>query len=87
LNMIEIAFVNIGMTGFNGLGEIKMLKKTNPEMLVIVLDGTGRPEYMRQAIKFGAFEYLTKPIHHKNVAETTENALAAIKINVRKKVS
>jgi len=86
-NKIDIAFMNINLNGIKGFEEIKTLKETNPSMFVIVLDGTGRPDNALQAVKSGAFEYLTKPIQRKKINETFKSAFSAIELSARTKVS
>jgi len=40
---------------------LKIFKKMLPQMAVIMLTGHGSEQAAREGIRFGAFDYLTKP--------------------------
>ncbi len=57
-----IAIVDMKMPGMNGLQLLGQLKEINPFIQVIVLTAFGSVETAVQAMKAGAFDYLTKPV-------------------------
>ncbi|MBI3990563.1 MAG: sigma-54-dependent Fis family transcriptional regulator [Candidatus Omnitrophica bacterium] len=58
----EVAIVDIMMPGMNGITLMKHLKSSQPVIEVIMLTGQGSIESAVDAIKKGAYNYLTKPV-------------------------
>ena len=63
----NVAFLDMVMPGLNGLELLERMKNTNPDCEVIVLTGEGTIETAVQAMKLGAYDYLTKPIPLKSL--------------------
>jgi len=57
-----VALVDMKMPGMNGLELLTRLRQINPFIQVIVLTAFGSVETAVQAMKAGAFDYLTKPV-------------------------
>jgi len=53
---------DINMPGMDGLSLLREVKKSRPEMPVMMVTAYGDDERRRQAQKFGAAEFLTKPV-------------------------
>jgi len=62
----DIGIFDIKMPGMDGLELLKEAKKQNQQMEVIMLTGHGTIETAIEAMKLGAYDYLTKPY---NLAE------------------
>ena len=59
---IDLALTDYKMPGKNGLEVLREIKAINPEIAVILMTAHGTEEIAVQAMKEGAFDYLTKPI-------------------------
>ena len=57
----DVAVLDLKMEGMDGIEVLKILKKMDPELKVIMLTGHGSETAARDGIKFGAADYLTKP--------------------------
>ena len=57
----DVAVVDMRMPGMSGLELTEKLRASNPEGEVIMLTGEGTIETAVQAMKLGAFDYITKP--------------------------
>jgi len=57
----DVAVVDMMMPGLSGLELLERLKNSHPEIEVILLTGQGTIESAVQAMKLGAYDYLTKP--------------------------
>ena len=68
----DILITDIRMPGCSGLELIEKVKKTCPELEIIVISGYAHFEYAQQAIKFGVGHYLLKPINRAELTETLE---------------
>lgn len=56
----DIAFIDIELPGISGLDLAAELKKSNPDIIVIVI--TSHQSYLDSAMKIRVFRYLSKPI-------------------------
>jgi len=57
----DIAVIDLKMEDMDGIEILKLFKKIVPDLPVIMLTGHGSEAAARDGIKFGAFDYLTKP--------------------------
>ena len=57
----DIAVLDLKMEDMDGIQVLKILKKMDPRIAVIMLTGHGSAEAAREGIEHGAFDYLTKP--------------------------
>jgi two-component system response regulator YesN len=57
----DIIITDIRMPGLDGLSMIKQVKKTVPNSKIIILTGFRDFDYVHEAIKCGAYDYLLKP--------------------------
>ena len=58
----EVAVVDVMMPGMDGVALLKALKNMQPLIEVIIITGQGSIESAVDAIKKGAYNYLTKPV-------------------------
>lgn len=68
----SIAFADIRMPGIDGIEFLKYLKKTQPEIPVIIITGHGSEDTRKEAIDAGAFAFFQKPFHFSEVKEVME---------------
>ena len=57
----DCAVLDLKMEDMDGIEVLKIFKKMDPSMPVIMLTGHGSETAARGGIKFGVFDYLTKP--------------------------
>ncbi|MBE3113283.1 MAG: response regulator [Actinobacteria bacterium] len=74
-NPIKVALVDIRMPGMDGIEALKRIKKNNTQTEVIIITGHGEIESAIQALKIGAFDYVTKPIEYDELALSISRAL------------
>ncbi len=72
----DLVLLDIIMPLINGLETLKRLKKIDLELPVIVLTGDGRIDTAVEAMKDGAYDYVTKPIDWEKLKVIMKNALA-----------
>ena len=63
------------MPGMDGLAFLAQIKVGDPTAVVIVITAHGAVESAVQALKVGAFDYLTKPISRDVFLSTVNRAL------------
>lgn len=63
----DLAILDLKMPEIDGIETMKQMKEIDPQTYFIILTGFGTVESAVQAIKLGAFDYLTKPIDLKKL--------------------
>ena len=58
----DIVFTDLMMAEVDGLAVVEEIKRKNPETPVVVISGTGSVVYAMEAVRKGAWDYITKPI-------------------------
>lgn len=58
----DLAVVDLKMEDMDGIEVLKVLKKMDPALQVIILTGHGSERAARDGLAYGAFDYLIKPI-------------------------
>lgn len=72
---IKIAIVDIKMPGMHGIEVLKKIKESMPQTEVIMITGHGAAESAIEALRMGAFDYITKPIEYDELALSVSRAL------------
>lgn len=70
----DIALMDIQMPGLNGIQAIKEIKKTNKDMIFIIITAYDQFDYAKQAIRLGVMEFLTKPVNRMTLIEVLTKA-------------
>ncbi|SEO65098.1 response regulator [Paenibacillus sp. OV219] len=73
-NPIDIIVCDIEMPGSNGLQLLEWVNEHKPGTLTIFFTGHANFAYAQQAIQLGGFDYLLKPVKHKQIAEVVSRA-------------
>lgn len=63
----DLVLVDLRMPEINGLDVLKIITQESPETPIIVVSGTGDMEDSISALKFGAWDFLSKPITNMDV--------------------
>ncbi|HEY4905207.1 MAG TPA: sigma-54 dependent transcriptional regulator [Candidatus Sulfotelmatobacter sp.] len=58
---IDAALIDLRLPGAGGLDALRRIKERRPEAIVIVVTGYGTVQSAVQAMKIGAYDYVTKP--------------------------
>lgn len=73
-NFFDIAIYDIRLPNMDGIELLKETKKIEPETEVLMLTGHGTIETAIEAMKYGAFDYLTKPYNLSELELTIKKA-------------
>jgi two-component system nitrogen regulation response regulator NtrX len=82
---VELVLLDIWLPRMGGIDVLKELKKTYPELEVIVISGHANVDMAVNAIKLGAFDFLEKPLDMDRVLTLTRNALQIEKLKQENK--
>ncbi|MFQ5329564.1 MAG: sigma-54-dependent transcriptional regulator [Thermodesulfobacteriota bacterium] len=70
----DIVLVDLKMPGISGIEVLKSLKQLDNDVIVIIMTGYASLETAMQAIKEGAYDYLTKPFQLEELEIAVQNA-------------
>lgn len=66
----DVICLDIMMPGLNGIDFLKYLKEHKYNVITILISAYGEFKYAKQAIYYGAFEYLLKPVDEDELTDT-----------------
>lgn len=72
---IDLLLTDMKMPGMSGMDLLEQVKKTKPEVPVIMMTAYGTIEMAVEAIKKGAYDYITKPFENEELKLTIQKAL------------
>ena len=72
----DLAVTDVRMPEMDGIAVTRALKARHPEMQVIVMTAFGSVETAVEAIRHGAFDYVSKPMNLDEIKSTVRRALA-----------
>lgn len=75
LEKIDLVFTDIQMEKMNGIELIENIFMEDPSIPIVILSAHGEFEYAQKAIRFGAKEYLVKPITPPHLIAVTAKLL------------
>lgn len=78
----ELIFMDVTMPKLDGLEALKKMKERDISVPVVIITGNGTMHTAINAMKFGAYEYLTKPIDGKTVRQLTRRVLQSTQSRV-----
>ena len=72
---VDLVLLDIWMPGMDGIEALKQVKADYPELQVIMISGHGTIETAVQATKFGAFDFIEKPLSYDKIVLAIKNGL------------
>jgi two-component system, NtrC family, response regulator PilR len=72
----DLLVIDLMLPGAGGLELLRTVKSRDPDQMAVMITAFGSVESAVQAMKEGAFHYLTKPFRHEEVLLTVRNALS-----------
>ena len=79
-NFYDLIILDLVMPKVGGLDVLKYAKKTNPDVLVIIITGYASLETAIMAVKEGAYDYIRKPCKLEEIKIAVNNAIDKIKL-------
>ncbi len=72
---IDLVLTDVRMPGMDGIEALTRIKAMHPDLPVVVLTAHGTIDSAVEAMKLGAFDYLTKPVDRDQLRSTVKKAL------------
>src|SRR5512137_3006494 len=71
----ELVITDMKMPGMDGLQVLKEIRERSPETLVIIITAFGAVDAAVEAMKMGAYDYITKPFNRDELKLVVRKAL------------
>jgi len=71
----DLVIADIGMRGMSGLQLVPRLKSISPDTVTVMISGDHEIETAIEALRVGAFDYITKPFDVRHVVAAVERAI------------
>ena len=77
---IDIVVTDIKMPGMDGMELLKNVRKNYPDQEIIMVTGHGDMDTALEAMRLGAYNFLTKPVGVSELVATLDNCLEKLKL-------
>ena len=77
----DVVLSDIIMPGASGLDVLKQVRKRDPNTIVILITGFASLETAIDAIREGAYDYITKPFKLEQLKNVVKNALERVQLS------
>ncbi len=82
----DLMLLDIGLPDITGIEVLKTVKERDPDALVIMVTAVEEVKTVVEAIKYGAYDYLVKPITSQELFLTAKNALESRRLKDQIKI-
>ena len=79
----DLALVDVVLPGIDGIEVLRQIRKQNPAAIVLMMSAYHQVERAVEAMKLGAYDYLIKPFHLADLANTIRRASETLALRVR----
>ncbi len=79
---IDVVLLDLNLLGVGGLEVLRQIKHLKPDIEVVVMTGNGTVQSAVQAMKAGAYDYITKPFGLNELKLLLERVAAHLKLKV-----
>ena len=81
----QVVFTDISMPVMDGMEMIQKIKNLSPNTLIVIISGYSDFGYAQQAIRYGVFNYLLKPLENDVLLETLLDIKKSLSYSLHKK--
>jgi DNA-binding NtrC family response regulator len=78
---VDIVLTDFRMPGLNGLEFLEALRNNNPDVFVVIMSGYGSIETAVEAMKRGAYDFLSKPFKLSDLRQMLERIVGQLALN------
>ena len=82
-HLIDVVLLDLRMPDLDGMDVLKTIKQRWPDSEVVVITGYPSIETAKQAVRLGAFNYLTKPLGPNEVLKAANDAVNQKRLALR----
>jgi len=74
-NTVDLITLDLKMPGLSGLEVLEQVRKSNPDVLVIIVTGYGTFKSVVEAIRLDVFDYISKPFNIQEILSVVKRCL------------
>ena len=79
-NAVDLALIDIRLGQDNGVDLLLKLKKMQPDILCVMITGFGTIETAIQSLRYGAYDYLRKPVNPEELIVSLKRGFEKIRL-------
>lgn len=83
---VDVVLLDLRLPGNNGLEVLREIKRRRPETVVIVMTGFATVQSAVQAMKLGAYDYVTKPFNFEELRMELERVSSHLKLTTENRL-
>ena len=80
---IGVVTLDLNMPGLSGIQVLKEIRKLKPDTEVIIITGYGTLTNAKEAMRFGAGDFICKPFNPAEITSIVENSFARRRYNLK----
>jgi two-component system NtrC family response regulator len=80
LRQLDLVITDLKLPGMSGLELLKQIHSQYPQLIIIMLTAFGTVDTAVEAMKTGAYDYLTKPVHPDEMSVVVRRALDHVRL-------
>ena len=77
----DLILMDVRMTKIGGIEALETIKKFNPSIPIIIMTAYSSVDKAVEAMKLGAYDYLTKPLNFEELKITVDRAMGHLKLS------
>ncbi len=78
----DLILMDVRMANISGIEALKQIKKINPAIPIIIMTAYSSVDKAVEAMKLGAYDYLTKPLNFEELKITIELAMSHLHLSI-----
>ncbi len=82
---IDVVLLDLKLPGTGGLDALRHIKNRRPDAVVVIITGYASVHSAVQAMKLGAFDYVTKPFSLQELKMMLEHVAEQLKVNMERR--
>jgi DNA-binding NtrC family response regulator len=82
---IDLVTLDLKMPGLSGIDVLREIKRRNADIEVVVVSAYGNPQNLREANRYGAGDFITKPFNAPDLINSVNKSLERRSHNLRLK--
>jgi len=80
---IDLVTLDLKMPGLSGIDVLREIKKKNADIEVVVITAYGNPQNQREATRYGAGDFITKPFNPPDLINSVAKSLERQSYNIK----
>jgi two-component system response regulator HydG len=85
-NPYDLILMDVRMSNIDGIEALQRIKEFNPAIPIIIMTAYSSVDKAVEAMKLGAYDYLTKPLNFDELKITLERAMNHLKLSLENKM-